>query len=282
MPTLPGGQVIDEKVFTPKGLEDFNKILNNLDKGTPVDLAPGVKQVEFAGIKAIFVDSKYAEASFKVPATGTAVIDLPNPIKITSGFKAAQIVVTGDASHTVVTKGGGDKVIVAGSGDLKMNTGAGSDTVEGGSGNEKIQVGVGRDSVNAGDGNDQVFGGDGNDSLLGGKGNDTISGGSGRDTIEGGQGDDFVMGGRGKDTFVFGNEQTGTDVIKDFTKGDVLKIADRSGDGKVDGADATFSQIGKDLYVQLKGGDVVILKDFKGDSSKLNEDGNPDGIFTIH
>lgn len=141
-------------------------------------------------------------------------------------------------------KDGDDKVVVTGFGNNTFEMGEGNDTVYGGTGDDTITGDIGRDK------------------LYGGAGSDSIDGGNGSDLIEGGEGNDKLTGGEGFDTFVFNNEATGSDTITDFSKDDILKIADRNGDGKVtEGGDY-------DIASDQDGNAVIWLKDADG-----NEDG---------
>ncbi|MCA3586308.1 MAG: hypothetical protein IOD03_21920 [Methylocystis sp.] len=71
-----------------------------------------------------------------------------------------------------------------------------------------------------------VFNGtSGNDSLTGSNSADTMSGLAGDDVISGGRGSDFLTGGSGNDRFVFGERGFGSDVITDFSGGDVIDLA---------------------------------------------------------
>nr|MCR5505138.1 hypothetical protein [Elusimicrobiaceae bacterium] len=71
--------------------------------------------------------------------------------------------------------------------------------------------------------NDLIILKSGANTINGGKGNDLIYGGSGNDTINGGSGNDELYGGKGNNTFVFATGD-GTDIIKDATNNDVIKI----------------------------------------------------------
>ncbi|WP_407314151.1 retention module-containing protein [Pseudomonas sp. nanlin1] len=81
-------------------------------------------------------------------------------------------------------------------------------------------------------GNDTLMGGAGNDILFGQAGDDTLNGGSGNDLLIGGKGNDILTGGSGNDTFVWLKGDTGSDVVKDFSKeigktgGDTLDLRD--------------------------------------------------------
>ncbi|QIR15769.1 retention module-containing protein [Shewanella aestuarii] len=61
-----------------------------------------------------------------------------------------------------------------------------------------------------------IRGGSESSELLGGDGNDFLDGQSGNDIIIGGIGDDTLIGGLGDDIFVWTQDDTGTDTIKDF------------------------------------------------------------------
>lgn len=93
-------------------------------------------------------------------------------------------------------------------------------------GNNTITTGAAGDCIRTGDGNDIINAGGGDDQVFAGDGNDVIQGGDGDDTIEGGDGDDFIEGGNGADTFVFNINETGTDIIADFSllAGDKLDL----------------------------------------------------------
>ncbi|WP_279626400.1 calcium-binding protein, partial [Polycladidibacter hongkongensis] len=102
-------------------------------------------------------------------------------------------------------------------------------TVKGGKGEDELYGGAGNDTISGGEDNDKLYGEAGNDTLEGGIGDDTLEGGSGADTIEGDQGKDVLSGDSGDDTFVFADQNFGTDKITDFTAGerseDVIEFA---------------------------------------------------------
>lgn len=107
------------------------------------------------------------------------------------------------------------------------------------------------------------------DKLFGLGGNDTLKGQGGADRIEGGKGNDTLTGDKAKgdsfkDTFVFG-KASGKDVITDFdVKKDILQI--KSGlNGIKKAADVLkhADQKGKDVVIDLGGGNKITLKDVK-------------------
>jgi Ca2+-binding RTX toxin-like protein len=103
---------------------------------------------------------------------------------------------------------------------------------------EELRGNNGNDSALAGSGDDRVFGGNGDDSLAGQNGNDSLFGERGDDVLVGGTGNDTLAGGQGADKFVFDNRgETGSDVITDFAKGDLLlttvALTDSDGDGVI-------------------------------------------------
>jgi serralysin len=102
------------------------------------------------------------------------------------------------------------------------------------------------------------------DQLFGQGGNDKLVGGGGDDVLVGGKGNDNLTGGAGSDTFVF-SKGDGKDTITDFSvKADILQIA-KGVNGIKTVADvvknATTS--GKDVVIDLGGGNKITLKDVK-------------------
>lgn len=108
------------------------------------------------------------------------------------------------------------------------------------------------------------------DQLFGQGGNDKLKGFAGADVLVGGKGNDVLTGGVGKDTFVF-SKGDGKDVITDFdVKKDILEIA-KGTNGIKKAADVLkhASQHGKDVVIDLGGGNKITLKDVKlGDLKK--------------
>lgn len=149
--------------------------------------------------------------------------------------------------------------------------GAGRDYVVGGAGNDLLYGGdetgagdtwlsgaAGDDSVYGGTGADRLDGDDGVDALSGGDGNDYITGGSGADIIDSGAGTDSLFGGADADIFVL-SAGAGIDNIYDFVNDvDTLQIDALFG-LTVTQVLAAASAFGNHLYVNLGGGDGVIL-----------------------
>lgn len=83
-------------------------------------------------------------------------------------------------------------------------------------GSETIRGGLGEDIIDKSSlsGNNLLFGKSANDTLVGGTGNDTLVGGTQND---------YLTGGTGNDVFVF-QSGDGTDVISDFSSGDLIGL----------------------------------------------------------
>ncbi|CAL1240307.1 calcium-binding protein [Candidatus Methylocalor cossyra] len=177
---------------------------------------------------------------------------------------------------SVIATGLNNKIIGTGGNDQVLIIDGGHHTFQGKGGNDVVQ--------DLGFGNNVLNGGAGNDTLTGGTGNDKLIGGTGNDTLISGQGNDTMVGGPGRDTFVIGNAPTGHDTIRDFTKKDILQIADRTGDGHVklgeDIVSITHDTHTNTITVTLKGGDIITLEHIK-DAQNLEEDGDS-GIFKLH
>jgi Ca2+-binding RTX toxin-like protein len=149
--------------------------------------------------------------------------------------------------------------------------GAGRDYAVGGAGNDVLYGGdetgagdtwlsgaAGDDIVYGGGGSDRLDGDDGVDALYGGLGDDYITGGSGADVIDSGAGTDSLFGGADADIFDF-NPGMGTDNIYDFTNGeDILQIDPLFG-MTVAQVVAAASVYGNHAYINLGGGDGLIL-----------------------
>lgn len=123
---------------------------------------------------------------------------------------------------------------------------AGSNIIEGFAGNDVLLGLGGNDLLSGGPGGDRLEGGTGDDVLYGGDGADKLFGGSGRDILVGGDGRDTLHGSLGQDTFVL-LEDSGIDIIRDFTPDDKL--------GLVDGLDFD------DLSIRQRPGLTVIRAD---------------------
>jgi len=225
------------------------------------------------------VGTQFDKGVFKIKdlnqgQTDEILIGTGTNIKVT-GTSQGNVVTIIDDTNNVVKLGGGDDVIKnLGAGGGTFRGGAGSDTMTGGAGNEVMHGGDGRDVLNGGAGNDQLFGGSGADVLSGGQGDDVLFGGRGADILTGGAGNDNLTGGAGRDTFIFGSEQTGRDVITDFSKGDTLNLIGK----QQAGIDHTVTQVGSNTVLTFTDGSIIVLE--KVDSDKLVDD-NGDGLFNI-
>jgi len=197
------------------------------------------------------------------------------------------VVVQGNGIDKVKGGDAGDKVINQSNDDTVFKTKGGDDSiVSTGFGNTALKTGEGNDYVVGGQGDDFISGGVGADTLSGTDGSDFIKGGEGDDVIDGGAGNNDLVGGEGSDTFIFDTDANGANTVEDFSKDDILKIADRNGDGTVtEGDNGDFTQ-------EVNGGDVVIhLQDKDGnedariilkDAGKtLTESSSDDGTFTL-
>lgn len=227
----------------------------------------------------VFGDQSIADttATFKGKADGIVGTGTDTDVKAGGGDN--QIMVTDNANHFVTLGGGDDFFQGIGTGQLTVNAGSGNDTVNGGAGNDVLSGQNDNDWLNGWAGNDTINGGAGSDTILGGAGDDVLSGGKGADFITGGAGNDMMTGGAGKDFFVFDTAASGNDTITDFSKGDILQIVDRNGDGQVTkGSDFTTSQNGADTVITFSDGGIVTLQNV--DQNKLVDD-KIDGQFHI-
>lgn len=109
------------------------------------------------------------------------------------------------------------------------------------------------------DENDTLTGTDGMDDLFGGAGDDVLNGGAEWDYLIGEGGNDTLTGGADMDTFFFG-EDTGNDVITDFTEGEDYIDLVAAG---VTMDDLSITQEDGDTLVSW-GDNSVLLKGFTG------------------
>jgi Ca2+-binding RTX toxin-like protein len=115
--------------------------------------------------------------------------------------------------------------------DTLVKTGRGNDNITASEiSSATYDGGNNDDTLTGGAQADTLIGGNHNDTLSGGAGNDDLQGGRGRDVLRGGEGDDSLAGGTSSDTFVWGRDDTGSDVVLDFTVSgrnkDVLDLSD--------------------------------------------------------
>ena len=125
------------------------------------------------------------------------------------------------------------------------------------------------DETIKGDGlKNKLWGLGGDDKLFGYGNNDWLFGGTGRDKLFGGTGNDQLTGGKGADTFVFG-ARSGKDVVTDFDiRKDVLQIARTHSIKKPADVLDHAKQHGKDVVIDLGGGNKVTLKNIDLDDLK--------------
>jgi len=127
-------------------------------------------------------------------------------------------------------------------------------------------------------GNDKLLGGTSADKLDGQDGNDTIVGGAGTDSLKGGYGRDILSGGDGNDTFIFqsanhtGATRLNSDVIRDFEKGDRIRLPDMDANETIKGNQAfsfagtkSFSGDAGELRLEKTGKNVFVYGDSDGD-----------------
>jgi len=212
--------------------------------------------------------------------------------------------ISGGKGNDTLYGGDGDDDLNGNSGDDVIYDGAGNDTVDGSSGNDYVFAGEGDDVYKGGSGFDtldfsgaagpmtidismKIAIGAGNDTFSGfesyvgsafddtfkGSSNDdAMNGGAGNDILRGMAGSDTLTGGNGNDTFVWlakdvvsGKKHLGTDVVTDFTEGDVLDLHDILKKFKTDVADhvqLTDGKNGSMLSVDIGGKfyDVAFLE----------------------
>lgn len=197
---------------------------------------------------------------------------------------------SGNGGDDYLTGGDGNDRLSGGNGSNKLLGGKGADKLSGGHNSDRLEGNTGADTLNGGGGTDVLFGhedndvlngGNGNDQLHGDGGNDRLSGGAGNDVIYGNKGSDVLSGGSGKDRFVWlANEHFSTvtgssvDLIRDFTKKDVLDFSDLIDNEPFKNAsDFVFfddTADGIKVYVATTPGGslkpVVTLEDFHGAS----------------
>lgn len=220
------------------------------------------------------------------PQTGVTVFktDAGNFVTFNEDYSGAKkLVLSADSTSTILNDTGVKKVIGSDANDNLAIIDAGRHTVNTGAGNDSVNLaGTGKVKVNTGDGNDSV--------VIGGNANNVVKTGAGDDTIKVvGAGDNVVNVGAknaGADTIIFDASASGKLVIKNFSAGDVLKIADRNGDGTTgkDGLGFTVQGGANKTVLIMENGDKIVLqgigKDEFNAKFKADED-NHEGIFTL-
>lgn len=244
---------------------------------TDANTGEGVTMVGSSFSKGVFKIGKLLAPAAK---SDEVVLGVGRNMEVKGTDAGNKITIADDANHVIKAGGGDDIIQNLGSGGGTFKGGAGNDTMIGGAGPETMYGGGGNDNLDGGAGNDTLYGNAGADTLKGGAGADQLIGGKGADVLTGGAGADVLTGGAGKDTFVYGNENTGVDVITDFKKGDELNLIAKK---------AAFVGTGVPFTIEQQGSDtVVIFNDGSGDAIRLNnvnasdlQDPDGDGIFTL-
>ncbi|UVC09549.1 hypothetical protein IHQ71_02670 [Rhizobium sp. TH2] len=161
---------------------------------------------------------------------------------------------------SAVEGGAGNDLFVIKSGDfdLRESNGGGDDTVKSSVSwvlDQDFEIGrlTGSKNINLTASDDGTF-------LYGNTGNNKLIGGLGIDRLDGGRGNDILTGDGNADQFVF-KAGCGKDVIADFVDG-ADKIDLQNYKGIVAFGDLEAKQDGKDLVVELQGGDTITLRNF--------------------
>ncbi|CAN7527379.1 calcium-binding protein [Rhizobium sp. LjRoot254] len=165
----------------------------------------------------------------------------------------------GDVTSAILGGGGDDLfVIKSGDFDLRESNGSGFDTVKSYVSweiGQDFEVGrlLGSKNINLTASDDGAF-------LYGNAGNNKLTGRAGVDKLDGGRGNDILTGAANEDHFVF-KAGSGKDVIVDFIDGaDSIDLQDYKG---IDAfGDLGIKQDGKDLVIELQGGDTITLRNF--------------------
>ncbi len=154
------------------------------DAAAPLILADAINASVAAGTTTAF--TFVSGSPVGAPATGTdglLVMHTGGAVALPAGYSAVAI----DSPDPVTVSGGGsaDQVVLAGSGGLAFNAGLGAGSVFAAGGNNLISVypGAGSQFIQTGDGNDTIV-------ILGG--DDTVSPGAGTNQILTGRGNDVV------------------------------------------------------------------------------------------
>lgn len=182
-----------------------------------------------------------------------------------------------------------------GDGNDTLEGGAGSDTLDGGAGSDVLDGGTGADTASFASAesgvtvrltNGELKGGAAGDELIsiehltgsnyddiligsrksnilrGRNGEDVLSGGGKKDVLNGGRGDDVLSGGAGNDRFVF-KENTGFDIITDFTvRGKREKIDLKAFDfNNFAALKSAMSNTSDGVEIALNSHDTLLLED---------------------
>lgn len=147
----------------------------------------------------------------------------------------------------------------------------GNDALDGDNSRNRLEGGQRDDLLRGLGGKDWLTGQGGNDFLVGGNGLDVLKGGNGQDILIGGKEADTLKGGKGRDQFIFRTLEQKGDVIKDFTRQDVIGLAE------IFGSENYGSSNLVDDYLQIKqvGSSTVVRIDPDGDTGS-----NPFEVLT--
>lgn len=160
----------------------------------------------------------------------------------------------------------------------------GNDVLDGDNSDNTLKGYRGSDFLQGFGGEDVLLGNRGKDFLVGGDGIDTLKGGQGQDILVGGKGADVLRGGNGRDQFVFRALQDKGDTILDFSRQDVIILAEifdlpKYGSSEPINDYLTIEQMGSNTVISIdtdgdKGSDpfkvLATLKDTNANS--LSED----------
>ena len=170
-----------------------------------------------------------------------------------AGTAGDDVLVAGTGDN-VINAGDGNDVLTAGAGNNDLHGDAGNDLLYSGAGNDLLDGGTGLDTASylhatagvkvdlsllgaqntlgagtdtltaienlTGSNFDDTLTGDNHNNIItGGLGNDVLNGGGGDDLLIGGLGNNTLTGGAGADTFQWLKDNSGHDVVTDFTPG---------------------------------------------------------------
>jgi Ca2+-binding RTX toxin-like protein len=221
----PNDQAIDQAKITSR-----NKTLNT-DFGT---FKNGLQTLEFTDVHPGVFEYKYY-----APGIGVVRVEEELDQNLKPGF-VSELDSMKSVSPKAFTSENGTK---------------GNDVIDGNDRSNNLKGFRGDDLLQGLGGNDRLTGFDGNDFLIGGDGVDTLSGGNGQDILVGGKGADILKGGKGRDQFVFRTLEEKGDRIKDFTRSDVIIVAEIFAASNYSGSDPfdylKFEQRGSSTVIRI-------------------------------
>lgn len=168
-----------------------------------------------------------------------------------------------------------------GDGDDLLSGYTGADYLSGQDGADILKGGRNGDELSGGAGADRLSAGAGADELSGDEGADILSGGRDADLFKGGGGADRIIGGAGADQFTYlhtaDSTQAATDLIRDLSNEDSIKLKPIDADRTIDG-DQAFH-----LSAELTGeaGDLTLSYDAGRDLTYLLGDVDGDGAADL-